>query len=92
MDFWKSKFNEDIYEANYEKIVNSPEIEVKKMLSFCDLDWEPDCLNFHKNRKTPVQTISISQANKPIYKSSVNSYEPFAENLSDMFKIIDHNL
>ena len=92
MDFWKSKFNEDIYEANYEKIVNSPEIEVKKMLSFCDLDWEPDCLNFHKNRKTPVQTISISQANKPIYKSSVNSYEPFAEYLSDMFKIIDHNL
>ena len=61
MDFWKSKFNEDIYEANYEKIVNSPEIEVKKMLSFCDLDWEPDCLNFHKNRKTPVQTISIFQ-------------------------------
>ena len=92
MDFWKSKFNEDIYDANYEKIVNSPEIEVKKMVSFCDLDWEPDCLNFHKNRKTPVQTISISQANKPIYKSSVNSYEPFADYLAEMFNIIDQRL
>ena len=48
--FWKSKFKDDIYEANYEKIVNSPEQEIKKMISFCDLDWEPDCLNFYKNK------------------------------------------
>ena len=42
------------------------------MLSFCDLNWDPECLNFYKNKKTPVQTVSVSQASKPIYKSSVN--------------------
>ena len=92
MEFWKMKFGEFIFDAKYENIVNNPEIETKKMIAFCDLDWEPDCLNFHKNRKTPVQTISISQANKPIYKSSVNSYEPFADYLAEMFKIIDQRL
>ena len=92
MDFWKSKFAGDIYDANYEKIVNSPEQEVKKMISFCDLDWEPECLNFYKNKKTPVQTISVSQANKPIYKTSVNSNELYVKYLSEMFNILDSKL
>ena len=92
MEFWKTKFSDFIFDAKYENIVNNPEVEVRKMMAFCDLDWEPECLNFHKNRKTPVQTISISQANKPIYKSSVNSYEPFADYLAEMFKIIDQRL
>ena len=92
MEFWKTKFSDFIFDAKYENIVNNPEVEVRKMMAFCDLDWEPECLNFHKNRKTPVQTISISQANKPIYKSSVNSYEPFADYLAEMFRIIDQRL
>ena len=89
MNFWKSKFNEFIFDANYENIVTSPELEVKKMLSFCDLNWEPECLNFYQNKKTPVQTVSVSQASKPIYKSSVNSNHGFSEYLTEMFKILD---
>ena len=34
MDYWKSKFKDDIFDANYEKIINSPEQEVKKIISF----------------------------------------------------------
>ena len=89
MNFWKSKFNEFIFDANYENIVTSPELEVKKMLSFCDLNWEPECLNFYQNKKTPVQTVSVSQASKPIYKSSVNSSHGFSQYLTEMFKILD---
>ena len=92
MNFWNSKFGKDIYDANYEKIVNSPNEEVKKMISFCDLEWEPECLDFYKNKKTPVQTVSVSQANKPIYKTSVNSNELYVKYLSEMFNILDHRL
>ena len=92
MDFWKSKFKDDIYEASYEKIVNSPEKEVKKMISFCGLEWEAECLNFYKNKKTPVQTVSISQASKPIYNTSINSNEFYVRYLSEMFNILDINL
>ena len=92
MDFWKSKFKDDIYEASYEKIVNSPETEVKKMISFCGLEWEAECLNFYKNKKTPVQTVSISQARKPIYNTSINSNEFYVKYLSEMFNILDTNL
>jgi len=92
MIFWKSKFNDFIFDASYENLVNSPEVEVKKMLSFCNLNWEADCLNFYNNKKTPVQTVSVSQASKPIYKSSVNSSEAYAEYLSDMFHILDSKI
>ena len=79
-------------EANYEKIVNSPEQEVKKMISFCGLEWEKECLNFYKNKKTPVQTVSVSQASKPIYNTSINSNESYVKYLSEMFNILDSNL
>ena len=92
MNYWKSKFKDDIFDANYEKIINSPEQEVKKIISFCDLPWDPECLNFHKNKKTPVQTVSVAQANKPIYKSSIQSNEPYEKYLSEMFNILDTNL
>ena len=92
MDYWKSKFKDDIFDANYEKIINSPEQEVKKIISFCDLPWDPECLNFYKNKKTPVQTVSVAQASKPIYKSSIQSNEPYVKYLSEMFNILDTNL
>ena len=92
MNFWKSIFKDSIFDANYENIVNSPESEVRKLISFCDLKWEPNCLNFYKNKKTPVQTVSVSQASKPIYKSSVNSNLGYKKHLRKMFNILDSNL
>ena len=89
MNYWKFKFNDFIFDASYEKIVTSPESEVKKMLLFCDLNWESECLNFYQNKKTPVQTASVSQASKPIYNSSIDTSSGFSEYLSEMFKILD---
>ena len=92
MNYWRSKFKDDIFDASYEKIINSPEQELKKILSFCDLSWDPECLNFYKNKKTPVQTVSVAQASKPIYKSSIQSNEHYVKYLSEMFNILDSNL
>ena len=91
INFWKIKFPEFIFDANYEQIVNQPEVEIKKILSFCNLNWEPDCLNFYKNKKTPIQTVSVNQARKPIYKSSVNSNQEYEKYLAEMFNILDAN-
>ena len=89
MDFWKKKIPEFIYEAKYEEIVSNPEEEIKKLINFCNLEWDPDCLNFHKKKKTPIQTVSVSQARKPIYNSSVNSNSDYSKYLQDMYNILD---
>ena len=78
-----------IFDVNYELLVQSPEDELKKIFSFCNLTWDPNCLNFYKSKKTPISTVSVNQASKPIYKSSVNSNEGFSKYLTEMFHILD---
>ncbi|MDB9738756.1 sulfotransferase [Candidatus Pelagibacter sp.] len=87
MSFWKDQFPNTIYDAQYETIIENPENEIKKLIKFCNLDWEKDCLQFYNN-KTPIKTISTAQARMPIYKSSKNSFKKFAPYLSDLNKLI----
>ena len=87
MNFWNKKFSSSIFEAKYEKIIEQPEKEIKKIINFCDLDWEDNCLKFYNN-KTPIKTMSTAQARRPIYNSSVNSYAKFASFLEEINKII----
>jgi len=89
IDFWKNKIGDFIYEVNYEKLVSSKDEEIKKLIKFCELKWDPICLNHHKNKKTPIKTVSISQARKPVYQSSVNSNSNYEKFLSNMFTILD---
>jgi len=89
MNFWKTKFNKSIYDINYTHLVQSPEEELKKIFSFCNLTWDPDCLNYYQSKKTPITTVSVNQASKPIYTSSVNSNEGFSKYLTEMFHILD---
>jgi len=88
MKFWKEKLPDFIYDINYEKLTENKEDEIKKLLKFCELNWEEDCLNFNK-KGPPVKTVSITQARKPIYKTSVNLYEKYKDYL-EIFNKIDN--
>ena len=87
MNFWTEKLGEKILHVNYENLVTNNVKEIKKIITFCDLKWEENCLSFHKN-KTPIKTMSSSQARNPIYKSSINTFEKF----KDYLTIIDREL
>ena len=86
MKFWHSKVQEFIHTVEYEKLVSDKENEINKLLKFCDLEWDDNCLNFHKNSTTPIKTVSITQAREPIYKSSVNSHDDYKKYLKEMFE------
>jgi len=89
MDFWKSKIPEQIYNANYEEIIQSPENKIKDLLKFCDLSFETKCLEFHQNKR-PIKTVSSAQARKPIYDSSISSYKNYEEYMKDIFIKLDN--
>jgi len=91
MNFWRTKFQNSIYELKYENLVNNSEEEIKKLVNFCGLEWDPNCLKFHENKKTPIKTVSIAQARKPIYKSSLNSNIGYSKHLQEMYNILDIN-
>ncbi len=81
MNFWKSKYSDNILDVNYENLVSDNEHEIKKIINFCNLDWEENCLEFYKN-KTPIKTMSTAQARRPIYKSSLDAFNKFKDYLN----------
>ena len=81
MNFWKSKFPDKIFDIKYEDLIKNHEKEIRKMIKFCNLEWDDNCLSFHKN-KSPIKTMSTSQARKPLYKSSLNAFDKFKDYLT----------
>ncbi len=89
MTFWKKKYNNSIYEIDYEKLIESTEEETKKLFTFCELDWNKDILDFYKTGKS-IRTASQYQVKRPIYKSSINisqNYSKYLNFLEDLKKI-----
>ena len=64
----------------YEKLTSNPETQIRDLLSFCKLDWQDDCLNFHNNKR-PIKTASDTQARNKIYKTSINSCKNYEKHL-----------
>ena len=88
MKFWNKLFKNQIYNSKYEDLVNNKDKFIREIISFCGLEWDDKCLNHHKNNN-PIKTLSLNQANKPIYKSSINSSKLYERKLNKLFKILD---
>ena len=84
MNFWNIELKDEILNLQYESLTQNTEKEIKNIINFCGLNWEDQCLNFYKN-KNPIKTLSVNQANKPIYQSSVNSYVYYENELNTLF-------
>ena len=83
MSYWKSSFNKDIYDLNYEDLINNPESKIREIITFCGLDWQDACLEYYKNKKS-IKTVSFSQARKPIYKDSLEGTAKFKNYIQDL--------
>ena len=86
-NYWKKLFPNDIYVAKYENLIKDPEIETRKLIDFCGLEWDSNCLRHDKN-KSAIKTASINQARQPIYKSSINTSDNYSKYLEEMFNLL----
>ena len=55
----------------------------KKLIEHCELEWEEQCLDFHKNKRQ-VRTASIEQVRKPINNKSIGAWKKYEDYLSEM--------
>jgi tetratricopeptide (TPR) repeat protein len=72
-----------IHRVIYERMVEDTETEVRRLLDYCGLPFEPGCLRFFENER-PVRTASSEQVRKPIYREGLDQwrhYEPWLEPL-----------
>ena len=83
MAFWRERFPNAIYDLCYEDLTESQEEETRKLLAFCDLQWEKRCLDFHQNTRV-VQTMSAAQVRKKMYKGSSEAWKKYAVHLQPL--------
>jgi tetratricopeptide (TPR) repeat protein len=68
-----------VHRVLYETMVGDTEAEVRRLLAYCGLQFEPGCLRFWENRRS-VSTVSVAQVRRPIYREGLDHwrhYEPW---------------
>ena len=81
-DFWNEILPDFVLNIQYEDLISNTKKEVNKILEFCNLPWEDNCLEFYKTKRA-IKTVSSAQARKPIYKSSIQSYKNYEKFLKE---------
>jgi tetratricopeptide (TPR) repeat protein len=85
MNYWHKLFPNKIYELNYEKLTENQKQETEKLLKYCDLNWDKNCLNFHKNTRA-IKTASSSQVRKKMYQGSSEAWKKYEPNLQPLLE------
>lgn len=68
-----------VHRVIYEDVVQDTESEVRRLLDYCGLAFEPGCLDFHRNTRA-VRTVSSEQVRRPIFREGLEQwrhYEPW---------------
>ena len=76
MGYWHRLLPGFIHDLEYESLIADPENEIRRLLDYCDLPWEPECLDFH-NHERAVKTASATQVRQPLYKSGVDRWRHY---------------
>ncbi|HLZ97232.1 MAG TPA: sulfotransferase [Steroidobacteraceae bacterium] len=85
MEHWNSALPGRVLKVLHEDVVDDLEGNVRRILDFCGLDFEPACLEFYKNERS-VRTASSEQVRQPIYREGLDQwrhYEPWLAPLKD---------
>jgi tetratricopeptide (TPR) repeat protein len=87
MDHWRAVLPVTIHDVEYESTVNDLESVARRLIEVCGLDWEPSCLDFHRNNR-PVRTASLVQVRRPVYTSSVGRWRNYESELAGLFEAL----
>ena len=88
MDYWLDMLGDDILISDYESLVTNPEHESRRLIEFCDLEWNDACLSPHKTKRS-VNTASFAQVRAPINAKSVEGWRKYATGLKPLSDILD---
>ncbi len=76
MRHWDETLPGKVLRIQYEDVVTDLERNVRRILEFCGLRFEPACLAFHKTERS-VRTASSEQVRKPIFREGVDQWRHF---------------
>jgi tetratricopeptide (TPR) repeat protein len=65
-----------VHRVIYESMIEDTETEVRRLLDYCGLPFETNCLRFYENSRS-VRTASSQQVRQPIFREGVDQWRHF---------------
>lgn len=72
-----------ILRVQHEDVLSDLEGQVHRMLDYCELPFEPACIDFHKTDRA-VRTASSEQVRQPINRAGQDQWRPFEDYLDPL--------
>ncbi|MFK2877677.1 tetratricopeptide repeat-containing sulfotransferase family protein [Rhodanobacter hydrolyticus] len=72
-DFWLMRNPQRVLDFPYEALVQEPETQIRRLLSFCELPFDAACLTPHQTRREVLSTASAAQVREPIRADTAHS-------------------
>lgn len=88
-DYWRFMRHIDevqpgaVHRVINERLIDDPEGEVRRLLDFIGVPFDPACLDFHRNTRA-VRTPSAEQVRRPINRDGVDYWRHYEAWLSPM--------
>jgi tetratricopeptide (TPR) repeat protein len=76
MEHWEQVLRGRILRVQHEELVADLEGQVRRMLGFCALEFEPACIEFHLTERA-VHSASSEQVRQPIYTEGLGQWRHF---------------
>jgi len=83
MRHWREVLGARMHEVRYERLVRTPEPEIRALVAHCALAWDPRCMQHTQNTRA-VTTLSAWQARQPIYHTSLERWRRYAPDLGEL--------
>ena len=87
MDEYKIRFQENIYDLNYDLLVKNPFEEIKLLINWLGWEWNESYLSPHLNKRA-VSTASNVQVRSEINSKSIGGWKNYKEMLKPAFEIL----
>jgi hypothetical protein len=72
-----------VHRVTYERMVDETETEVRALLDYCGLKFEPQVLEFYKTERA-VRTPSSEQVRRPIYREATEEWRAYEPHLGPL--------
>jgi tetratricopeptide (TPR) repeat protein len=91
MRHWDAVLPGRILRVGYEDLVENLEWNVRRILEFCSLAFEPACLAFYETERS-VRTASSEQVRQPIFRNGLFEWRNYEEWLGPLKDSLDDAL
>ncbi|MCP4996906.1 MAG: sulfotransferase, partial [Gammaproteobacteria bacterium] len=88
MEHWRQVLPEGfIFDFQYEELVADQEGMTRRLIDFCGLEWDENCLQFHDTERA-VKTSSQMQVRKGIYTDSIKLWQRYEQQLQPLIRVL----